>query len=133
MLPPASGAMVSGITGELGVAVERGRRVVERRRGEEAGRLVVDVDIRRAVEAVVRRAVEARAEVLRLAVLAAFRVFVVARRVVLAARRVVLAARRRVAVVRDREPAAIWRACLVRPSMRFRTALTSARVLAFLA
>jgi len=40
--------MVSGITGELGVAVERGRLVVDRRRGDEAARLVVEVDIRRA-------------------------------------------------------------------------------------
>jgi hypothetical protein len=125
--------MVSGIIDALGLAVARGRRAVERRRVDEAGLRVVDAAARRVADAAVRRAFEARAVVLRLAVLAAFRVLVAARRVVLAARRVVLAARRRVAVARDREPAAIWRACFVSPSMRFKTVLTSARVVALLA
>jgi len=50
----------------------------------------------------------------------------------LAARLVVVVARRRVDVARVPAPRAIWRACLVRPSMRLSTLLTSARVLAFL-
>ena len=66
----------------------------------------------------------------RFAVAAAFFVLVAARREVVAARRVVFEARR--VVERAREPA-IWRACRVSPSIRFKTLLTSARVLAFLA
>jgi hypothetical protein len=57
---------------------------------------------------------------LRFAVLAAFRVRVAVRRVAVAGRRVVDAAL----------PRAICRACFVKPSMRLRTAFTSARVLA---
>src|SRR5207244_7876898 len=59
--------------------------------------------------------------------------FVAARGVLVAARVVVLAARRRVDAARVPVPRATWRACLVSPSMRFKTLLTSARVLAFLA
>src|SRR5438477_5806451 len=94
-----------------------------------AGRRL-DVGRRRVV--VVRRVVvppdDAREVVLR--VVALRRVVVAAFLVRGAARLVVLVARCRVVAARELVPRAICLACLVRSSIRFRTLLTSARVLA---
>jgi hypothetical protein len=81
------------------------------------------VAVRRVVVVAARRVEDARLATRR-------RVVVAVALVRLAARRVVVAARRRVVVARAPAPDAICRACFVRLSMRFRTLLTSDRVLA---
>jgi hypothetical protein len=117
--------MTGALVGAGRDRLDGARRVVVRRgaaaRGVEAARRV---EAARGAEAA-RRVGAAREATLRRAVPAAFRVR-------LAVRLVVVVARRRVDVARVPAPRAIWRACLVRPSMRLSTLLTSARVLAFL-
>jgi len=105
--------MTGALVGAGRDRLDGARRVVVRRGAAARG-----------VEAA-RRVGAAREATLRRAVPAAF----LGR---LAARLVVVVARRRVDVARVPAPRAIWRACLVRPSMRLSTLLTSARVLAFL-
>ena len=126
--PPISGAIVSGIGVMLSSAVDR--LEVERRRGAAFRRPPLAAV---AVPATARRVEGARLAALRRVVVAACLTVVAARRVRVAARLVVLDARRRVDVARELVPRATWRACLVKPSMRFKTLFTSARVLAFLA
>jgi len=111
------------------VSVAAGRLAVDRRRGVAVRRVVGAT--RPVVDA--RRVDEARLAVFRFVVVAVFLTVVAARRVAPAARLVVLVARRRVDAALELVPRATWRACLVRPSMRFKTLFTSARVLAFLA
>src|SRR5690348_6633363 len=114
--PPSTGMTVSVISA---ISVSAGR---DRRRG--AARRVLGA--RRVLAARAAPAVRRAVEVARL------RVAVAALPVRVAARFVVDAARRRVVVARVDPPRAIWRACLVRLSMRLRRLLTSARVLALL-
>jgi hypothetical protein len=133
MTPPASGAIVSGIAGMLSAADDR--REVARRRGGVARVAEAAPDDRRADvdRGVVERRVVAR-RVVEAARLATFRRAVPADFFVrVAARLVVVAARRRVDAARALVPRAIWRACFVNPSMRFKTLLTSALVVTFLA
>ena len=94
------------------------------------------VAVRRAVVAafLVRELAAVLVRVLaRLAVVVARFAVVVARFAVVVARLAVVVARRRVDDARDPVPRAASRACFVSPSIRFRTLLTSARVLAFFA
>src|SRR5438309_396429 len=122
MTPPVSGPN-TGVSSTAGMLVSTGRvrRVAVRRRGvaerpEEAppdevrrvaARLVRVVDARGVA---VRRVVDAR-------LVAFLRAVPAAVLVRLAVRRAVVAARRRVEAARDPVPRAIWRACLVRPSI----------------
>jgi hypothetical protein len=111
-IPPPSSGLRDGVSDAAGVLAGAGR---DRLAG-----------VRRVVWAADARGVEpARLD-------AALRTVVTAFLAVPAARLVVVVARRLVGAARVPEPCAIWRACLVRPSIRFRTLLTSARVLAFL-
>ena len=124
MAPPASGpnAGVSS-TGGMLVSTARVRRAGARRRGVDARPEAAALDELGRVAVRRVRVVEARVAAFLRAVPVAFLVW-------LAARRVVVAARRRVEAAREPVPRAICRACFARPSIRFRTALTSARVLA---
>ena len=124
---------------DIVVSAGRDRRGADRRRGDAARRVVVvpsddaaedafrDVE-RRVLGA--RRAVERVDEALRDGVLR--RAAPAVRRAVDEARRAVDDARRVVDEALRVEPLATSRAFFVRPSMRFNTLLTSARVLAFL-
>jgi hypothetical protein len=124
--PPASGAIVSGITGPAAL-----RRGVDRRRVVVRAVDALDGALRRELPAALR----VRDAALRVVVAARLRVVDAARRpVVDAARRLVVdAARRLVADAREPAPRTTWRACFVSASTRFKTLLTSARVLAFFA
>ena len=124
---------------DIVVSDGRDRRGADRRRGDADRRVVVvpsddaAEDALRDVERrglVARGAVERVDEALRDGVLR--RAAPAVRRAVDDARRAVDDARRVVAEARRVEPLATSRAFFVRPSMRFNTLLTSARVLAFL-
>ena len=123
---------------DIVVSAGRDRRGAERRRGDAARRVVVVPSDEAAADAlrdVERRVLEARRAVERVDEafrgVALRRAVPALRRAVPAARRAVDEARRFVDEARRVDPLATSRAFFVRPSMRFNTLLTSARVLAF--
>lgn len=133
---PLSDPEVRRVDGRRRVVVERDEVEREEDAGEDAARAAVRrgaVVVLRLVARLVARLVEAAFLVaVRFVVDAARFVEVAARLAVVVERLAVVVARRRVDAARVLVPRAICRACLVSPSMRLRTLLTSARVLAFL-